>query len=90
MYEHARSPNDGSQKQPNNYPVNAITPYNTQQHHSSIERVSITKFLSPRLCNKRTIAREGPGYPSNWPHTSVTVPLVAHWVATRIIKLVSS
>ena len=90
MYEHARSPNDGSQKQPNNYPVNAITPYNTQQHHSSIERVSITKFLSLRLCNKHIIVREGPGYPSNRPHTGVTFSLVVHWVATRVIKLVSS
>ena len=73
------------------YPINAIIPfYNTQQHHSSIQSVSITKFFSGKLCNKRTIVREEPGYPSNRPHTGVIFPLVARWVATRIIKLVLS
>ena len=73
------------------YPINAITPfYNTQQYYSSIQRVSITKFISEQLCNKCAIVHEEPGYPSNWSHTGVIFPLVAHWVATHIIKLVSS
>ena len=34
------------------------------------------------------VVRKGTGYPSNRPHTGVTFPLVAYWMAKCIITLV--
>ena len=55
-----------------------------------IQHVSIAKFLSTWLYNKCAIVREGPSYLSNRPHTDMTFPLVPHWMAKRVVKLVAN
>ena len=66
-----------------------VVPTNSSDAHA-YEHVCSPKFLSARLCNKRAIVREGPGYPSNQSRISVTFAIVAHWMAKHIIKLVAN
>ena len=50
--------------------------------------MSISQHYSALLCNKFAVVFERPGYPSNRPHTGMTFPLQAHWMATQVTKVV--
>ena len=43
---------------------------------------------SKNQLKKCEIVCEGPSYPSNRSHIGVTFPLVVHWMAKHVIKLV--
>ena len=74
------SPNNGSKYQLNNYFSTVLMPYyvsialNNTIHQFNVS--IITKFLLVWLCNKHAIVHEGPSYPSNQPHASVTFTIV--------------
>ena len=61
---------------------------NNTIHHFNVS-LSQSFFQCNYVCNKRTLACEGPNHPSNQPHTGIIFLLQVHLMAKCIIKLCS-